>query len=220
VVQQIRILVVDGHSLVRRGLRALLVDESWVEEVVEATTAAEAKQLAVSDRFDVVTVCPTLPDGDGIEATQWIVRVRPQTNVLVLTVVEHDDAQLIRALRAGARGVVFNGGDAETIVDAVRTVARGGVVLGPSAGDTLVSSLRRAPAALPAPFDRLTSREREILARVAAGETNARIARHLGLSEKTVRNQLSMILSKLDLPGRVEAVIAARHAGLVATSDE
>jgi DNA-binding NarL/FixJ family response regulator len=125
-----------------------------------------------------------------------------------------DDEEVVaRALRAGARGYLVKETDPDTIVEALHTVAAGGVVLGPRIGPSVLASMRRAPAQLPAPFDRLTMRERDILARLASGESNARIARQLGVTEKTVRNQLSSVFAKLEVADRVQAALLARDAG-------
>lgn len=208
------VLVVDDHPVVRRGLRALLEAEAWVGEVVEASTAAEAVRAAVTHPVRVVAMDLALPHRDeGIEATRRILQVRPGVHVLVFTMSE-DEELVTRALRAGARGYVLKMTSPDTLIDSLRAVAGGGVVLGPQVGTTLLSSLRRAPAELPAPFDRLTTREREILRRLAAGDSNARIARHLGVTEKTVRNQLTLVFTKIGVADRVQAALLARDAGI------
>lgn len=212
-IQNRRVLIVDDHPVVRRGLRTMLEGEPWVEEVVEAATATEAVRQAVSRRVDVVAMDVVLPDGDGVEATRRVVQARPDAKVLMLTMTDDEDV-VARSLHAGARGYLLKDTDPDTIVDALRTVADGGVVLGPRIGPAMLTTLRRTPAALPAPFDRLTDRERDILSRLACGDSNARIARHLGLSEKTVRNQLSSVFTKLGVADRVQAALLARDAGI------
>ncbi len=207
-----RILVVDDHPVVRRGLRTLLEGEPWVGEVLEAATVAEALRAVVTRAIHVVAMDVSLPDGDGVEAVARIVVARPDVLVLMLTM--SDDEEIVaRALRAGARGYLVKETDPDTIVEALHTVAVGGVVLGPRIGSSVLSTLRQVPAGLPAPFDRLTARERDILARLASGESNARIARQLGVSEKTVRNQLSGVFAKLEVADRVQAALLARDAG-------
>jgi two-component system, NarL family, nitrate/nitrite response regulator NarL len=213
VLQPQRVLIVDDHPVVRRGLRAMLEGESWVKDVVEAATVDEAVKEAVSRQVDVVAMDVALPDGDGIEATRRIIQLCPHVNVLMVTF--HDDEDRVaRALRAGARGYVLKDSEPDTVLDALRTVARGGVVLGPRVGPEVLAALRRAPASLPAPFDTLTPRERDILAGLVRGDSNARIARHLQLSEKTVRNQLSIVFTKLGVADRVQAALLARDAGI------
>jgi len=206
------VLVVDDHPVVRRGLRAMLEAEAWVSSVTEAATAAEALRQAVTARPHVVAMDVGLPDGDGIEAARRIVQAVPHARVLMVTMAD-DGPVVTRSLRAGAHGYVLKDTDPDTIVEALRTVASGGIVLGPGIGPATLTEPAAGPAA-PPPFDRLTPREREIVEHLAAGHTNARIGRHLGLSEKTVRNQLSAVFAKLGVADRVQAALLARDAGI------
>jgi DNA-binding NarL/FixJ family response regulator len=208
-----RILIVDDHPVVRRGLRSMLEAEPWVAEVVEAETVAQAVMEAVTGEVDVVAMDIGLPDGDGVEATRRILQARPKAKILVVTMVDDEDA-VSRALRAGARGYMLKGTDPDTLVDALCTVASGGVVLGPEVGPTLLTTLQGSQAELPPPLNKLTPRERDILSRLAAGDSNPQIARRLGLSDKTVRNQLSVVFTKLGVAGRVQAALLARDAGM------
>jgi len=208
-----RILIVDDHPVVRRGLRTMLEGEAWVSEVFEAATTAEAITAAVTNRVQVIAMDVSLPDGDGVDATQRIMQSCPDVKVLMLTMA-NDEEIVARSLRAGARGYVLKDTDPDAVIDALRTVAQGGVVLGPGIGTSVLTSLQRVPTELPAPFNQLTARERDILGRLAVGDTNARIARHFGLSEKTVRNQLSAIFAKLGVADRVQAALLARDVGL------
>jgi two-component system, NarL family, nitrate/nitrite response regulator NarL len=207
-----RVLIVDDHPVVRRGLRAMLENEAWVAEVTEAASVADAVRAAVTGRAQVVAMDIALPDGDGVEATRRIVQAVPDVAVLMLTMTD-DEETVGRALRAGARGYMLKDTDPDTVVDALRTVAGGGLVLGPRVAAGMLAAARANPR-LPAPFDRLTERERDIVARLAAGESNARIARHLGLSEKTVRNHLTAVFTKLEVSDRVQAALLAREAGI------
>ncbi|GAA4700073.1 response regulator [Phytohabitans rumicis] len=208
-----RVLIVDDHPVVRRGLRAMLEGEPWVRDVVEAATVEEAVKEAVSQQVDVVAMDVALPDGDGIDATRRIIQLCPRVNVLMVTYYDDED-RVARALRAGARGYVLKDTEPDTVVDALRTVANGGVVLGPRIGPDVLAALQRAPATLRPPFDTLTPREREILAGLVRGDSNPKIARHLNLSEKTVRNQLSIVFTKLGVADRVQAALLARDAGI------
>lgn len=212
-VQSRRVLIVDDHPVVRRGLRAMLEGEPWVEQVSDAATMADAIREAISGQVHVIAMDVALPDGDGVEATRRILLGLPDAKVLMLTMSDDEDV-VARAMRAGAKGYVLKDTDPDTVVDALRTVAAGGVVFGPRIGPALLTTLRRTPASLPPPFDQLTTREREILARLSSGDSNAQIARHLGVSEKTVRNQLSMVFSKLGIADRVQAALLARDAGI------
>jgi DNA-binding NarL/FixJ family response regulator len=216
--QRRRVLVVDDHPLFRNGLCAVLRGQDWVGEVAEAATVADAVREAQLAPADVVAMDLRLPDGDGIEATERILRARPGTAVLLLTMVPDEDV-VARALRAGARGYVLKESDPDHVVDALRTVAGGGLVLGSRVSAAALAELQRAPAYLPAPFDLLTAREREVVAAVAAGRSNDRIARSLGVSEKTVRNVVSGVLGKVQAADRVELALLARDAGLVARQE-
>ena len=211
--ETLRVLIVDDHPVVRRGLRAMLETEPWVREVREAATVADAIREALTSEVDVIAMDVALPDGDGIEATRRILLSRPAARVLVLTMSDDEDV-VERAIRAGATGYVLKDTPPDTVVDALRTVGAGGVVLGPGIGPALLATRRREPAGLPPPLDRLTPRERAILARLALGDSNARIARHLGVGEKTIRNQLSMIFTKIGVADRLQAALLAQRAGL------
>jgi DNA-binding NarL/FixJ family response regulator len=191
----------------------MLEAEDWVLEVTEAETAAQAVSQAVTGRVDVVAMDLGLPDGDGIEATRRILQARPEAKILVVTMLDDEEA-VSRALRAGARGYMLKGTDPDTLVDALCTVAAGGLVLGPDVGPTLLTALQGSHLELPPPLDRLTPRERDILTRLAAGDSNLQIARRLGLSDKTVRNQLSVVFTKLGVASRVQAALLARDAGM------
>ncbi|GAA2697736.1 response regulator transcription factor [Actinoplanes palleronii] len=208
-----RVLVVDDHPVVRRGLRAMLESESWVATVTEAATAAEAVRAATVGPVHLIAMDVGLPDGDGIDAAGRILRAAPGTRVLILT-MDDDESVVDRALRAGAHGFLLKDTDPELVVDSLRTVAGGGVVLGPRTAGALLTGMRSAPARVPAPFDRLSEREREVVTRLTTGESNAQIARWLGLSEKTVRNQLSLIFAKLGVTDRLRVALLARDAGL------
>ena len=208
-----RVLIVDDHPVVVRGLRTMLDGEPWVGEILEATNVADAIRAAVSGRVHVIAMDVALGDGDGVEATRRILAAVPGVRVLILTMAADSDV-VSRALRAGAHGYLLKDTDPDTIIDALRMVAAGGVVLGPGIGDPLLATAQQAPAGLPPPFDSLTQREREIIGHLATGESNVRIARHLGLSEKTVRNQLSAVFAKLGVSDRVQAALLARDVGI------
>lgn len=208
-----RVLVVDDHPVFRRGMVALLEGEPWVECVLQAGTVREAVREAVTGAVNAVVMDVALPDGDGIEATARITAARPGVAVLVVTMTL-DQSLVARALRAGARGYTLKDTDPEVLLDALRTVAQGGLVLGPGVGEQALAALGQAPLALPPPLDGLTPRELDILRRLGTGGTNAQIARALNLSEKTVRNQLSSIFAKIGVSDRVRAALLARDAGL------
>jgi two-component system, NarL family, nitrate/nitrite response regulator NarL len=213
-----RVLVVDDHPLFRRGLHAMLAHQPWVSAVLEAATVAEALRCVVAEDVDVVAMDVRLPDGDGVETTARISRLRPEVAVLLLTMVDDEDL-VVRGLRAGARGYLLKESDPDAVVEALHTVLRGGLVLGPRVAASVLATLRTPPRRLPPPFDLLTPREREVVAHLAAGRGNLEIARALGLSDKTVRNTVSAVLAKLQVTDRVQAALLARDAGLVPGPD-
>jgi DNA-binding NarL/FixJ family response regulator len=213
-----RVLVVDDHPVFRRGVRVLLEGQDWVGEVIEASTVAEALREVVTRAVDVVVLDLALPDGNGVEATSRILRVNPSAAVLILTMT-NDDALLARAMHAGARGYLTKDTAPDTVIDALRAVSSGAVVLGPQIDPTKLIDTRDEPEELPAPLNQLSLREREILAHLASGQTNAQIADDLRLSEKTIRNQLSVIFGKLGVADRVQAALIGQAAKLAPRRD-
>ncbi|MFG1862809.1 LuxR C-terminal-related transcriptional regulator [Microbispora bryophytorum] len=162
-----------------------------------------------------------MPGVNGVEATRAIVRAVPATRVLVLTMFE-DDESVFAAMRAGAFGYLVKGAKQEEIVWAVRSVAAGHAVFGPSVARRIIDffavGASRAPA--PEPFPELTAREREVLDLIAAGRSNPAIARHLAISGKTVSNHITAIFAKLAVADRAEAIVRARQAGLGADLEQ
>jgi DNA-binding NarL/FixJ family response regulator len=209
----LRVVVADDHPVFRDGL-AMILRERDVEVVAEVSDGQQAIEAAAAHHPDVVLMDLTMPGLGGIEATRRLLAAHPAVAVLVLTMSEDDDS-LFAALRAGARGYLLKEAAADDIARAVVTVARGGTVLGARVSTRVLEAVHGGllPGA-PAPFPRLTERERQVLELVARGYQNARVAHHLGLSEKTVRNHVSAILAKLPAATRAEAVALARDQGL------
>lgn len=209
----IRVIVADDHPVYREGLVSALEDRG-IEVVWQADDGQSAVEAACRIEPDVVLMDLSMPGMSGLEATERLRLERPGIHVLVVTMSE-DDKSLFAALRAGARGYLLKGARGADIARAVTTVASGEMVLGEGVAGRLVAALGD-PAGRDgrAQFPQLTDREREVLALVARGYDNARIARSLVLSEKTVRNHVSLVLAKLPAATRAEAVAAARDAGL------
>lgn len=209
-----RLLLVDDHPLFLDGVRAALSGADGLEVVGEAHDVASALAAVAELRPDVALMDLNLPDGSGIDATRQVVATSPATRVLVMTMAADDDA-VVAAMRAGARGYVVKGAGRAELLHAVQTVAAGGAVFSATVADRL-GEYFAGLAAQPGRevFPQLSDREREVLELVARGYDNRRIARELFLSDKTVRNHVSALLTKLGAPNRAEAIARARRAGL------
>jgi DNA-binding NarL/FixJ family response regulator len=210
-----RVLVADDHPLFRDGLRTLAALEPELELVAEAATGSEAVSLATELEPDVVVMDLHMPDLNGIEATRRIVEARPDVGVLVLTMFQDDDS-VFAAMRSGARGYLLKGAGHDEVVRAIKAVAGGEAIFGPTIAERMIEFFA-GPAQPPRPFPELTDREREILELVAQGRSNAEIATHFVLSQKTVRNNVSSIFTKLRVADRAQAIVRAREAGLGTT---
>lgn len=210
--ESIRIVIADDHPVFRDGLRGLLASMAAAEVVAEASTGAEAVAAAQTHQPDVVLMDLHMPDLTGIEATRQIVGANPGIGVLVLTMLEDDDS-VFAAMRAGARGYLLKGAGQEEILVAVRAVANGDAIFGPSIARRVINYFS-SPQLPPQPFAELTAREREVLDLIAAGHANADIAARLYLSHKTVRNHVSNVFAKLQVADRAQAIVRARQAGL------
>jgi len=204
------VLVVDDHPLFREGLAALLYDLPVVESVGQAANGQEAVEKVAALGPDVVLMDLHMPEMDGIEATRRIVVDHPRTSVLVLTMLE-DDASIFEAMRAGARGYLPKEATLDDIARALEGVASGQAIFGGAAAARILASLT-APARTVG-IAGLTEREDEVLRLLAQGLTNAAIAERLSVSDKTVRNHVSNIFSKLGVSDRAAAVARAKDAG-------
>lgn len=202
----IRILLVDDHPVVREGLRGMLAAEDDLEVVAEAGGAAEAVAAVRAHEPDVVLMDLRMPGGDGVEATSRVLVQRPETRVVVLTTYD-TDADILRAVEAGAAGYLLKDASRAELAQAIRAAARGETVLAPSVAAKLVSRMR-------SPVD-LSRREIEVLRLVARGRTNAEIGRELLISEATVKTHLLRTFGKLDVSDRTAAVTAALERGIL-----
>src|SRR5438105_4506705 len=208
----LRIMIVDDHEVVRNGIKALLEEESDITVAAEAGAVKEAIERAEWARPDVVVMDVRLADGSGIEATREIRTRLPKTQVLRLTTFADDEA-LFASIMAGAAGYVLKqikGGD---LVRAIRSVGRGENLLDPAVTKGVLDRLRRGKHLLKDErLARLSAQEERILTAIAGGKTNRQIGDELYLAEKTVKNYVSSILSKLEVARRAEAAAyLARH---------
>lgn len=206
--KNIRILIVDDHEVVRMGLRGLLERNPGFTVVGEAGSADEAIQKADETPVDVVVMDVRMPDGSGIEACRVIRQNHPDTKVIMLTSYADDEA-VFASVMAGASGYVLKQIGSQELVDAIRTVAMGGSLLDPTVTGQLLNRMRSLSHRGGDAAEELTEHERNILALIAEGKTNKEIAATLYLSEKTVRNYVSSLLSKLGLSNRTEAAAYA-----------
>ncbi len=212
--EPLRVLIADDHPTFRDGLRALLDAAPDLILVGEAATGEEVGALAGTLQPDVILMDIQMPGMNGIEATRAILRASPHIGVLVVTMFE-DDNSVFAAMRAGARGYLLKGAKYDEILRAIRAVGGGEAIFSPGIAARLIRYFADVrPAAPPRTFPELSEREREVLDLIAQGRRNAEIAERLYLSEKTVRNHVTNILSKLQVADRAEAIIRAREAGL------
>lgn len=214
----IRVLLADDEAMIRAGVRAILSADSGIEVVAEADDGREAVELARAHRPDVALLDIRMPRLDGLAAGEQIVRAVPDTAVVILTTFS-EDAYITRALGGGASGFLLKSGDPHELLSGVRAAADGGAFLSPKVARHVISELgahRMARgAAARARTEALTSRERQVLALVGEGCSNAEIARRLHLTEGTVKGYVSAILDRLEVGNRVQAAIVAYEAGLV-----
>jgi DNA-binding NarL/FixJ family response regulator len=210
-VTPIRVVVVDDHMVFREGLRALLGRADDIDIVGEAATTQEAIEVAEAVQPDVVLMDLHLPGGGGEVATTTILAAHPEVAVLVLT-MHSDDAHLRHALHAGARGYLLKDAEPNAIIRAILAVNEGQAIFDRGIAARVIAAADTPQAERPFPV--LTEREYEILDRLARGLRNDAISARMGISIKTVQNNVSTILLKLGATDRAQAVALARDAGM------
>ncbi|MCU1596043.1 MAG: DNA-binding response regulator, LuxR family [Frankiales bacterium] len=205
----IRVLIVDDHAVVRRGLSALLGAAEGITVVGSVEDGSEAVSAVLTHLPDLVLMDLSMPVMDGITSTRAVLAASPLTKVIILTSF-NESAKILAALEAGAVGYLLKDAEPEEIVKAVRDAAAGGVPLSPQAAVALLPGNRS-----PTRPDSLTAREREVLALVAAGLPNKTIARRLTISEKTVKAHLTRVFTVLGVSDRTSAALWAQRQGIV-----
>lgn len=219
----IRVVLADDQEVVRMGFRLVLDGEDDIEVVGEARHGAEAVELAVELRPDVLLTDVRMPLMDGIAATEQVVARCPDVRVLVITTFDLDE-YVVGALRAGASGFLLKDVEPTALIDAIRTVVRGDALVAPAVTRSLIEYAMREPEEQPGAVDPdvlapLSDREREVLTLLAHGLSNADLADRLFLAETTVKSHVSSLLGKLRLRSRVQAVVVAYETGLVRRGD-
>jgi len=214
--ENIRLLIVDDHTLFREGVKALLSTTPDIKVVGEASDGPAAVQQCQALRPQIVLMDIHMPSGSGIEAVRAILAQNPKIGVIMVTMLE-DDASVFAAMRAGARGYVLKGANPNEMLGAIRAVADGQALFGPAIAARIAHFFQDIRDTNPAistsqddEFSELTEREREVLALIADGFNNTEIAQKLVISPKTVRNHITSIFSKLQVADRSEAIRRGR----------
>jgi DNA-binding NarL/FixJ family response regulator len=210
----VRVVIADDHPMVRYGIVAALADSAEVSIVGEAADGNELLALVAKEHPDVVVTDLSMPNLGGADAVARLREKHPDVATLILT-MHSDDTSLFAAMRAGARGYLVKGAGRAELVRAITAVAAGDAVYGADVAGKIVAFFAAAPTSPAAKaFPDLTDRENDVLALIAKGRRNSEIAAELGLSDKTVRNHVSSVLLKLQVPDRTAAALRARDSGL------
>lgn len=216
---KIKVLLADDHALFREGLRSLLNDQDDIEIVGEAEDGLEAIKLVSQLDPSVILMDINMPVIDGVEATRTILHNHDSVGIVILTMYPQDE-YVFEALKAGAKAYLLKDTRSKKLLQVIRAVHRGQAVIDPEMTNRLLSEFRRLAAekeVKPAPVQTLTEQERTILTLVASGASNKDIAAQLNLSERTIKNYLTVIFQKLQVNNRTEAAIRAMKDGLVDT---
>ncbi len=210
--QPIRILLADDHNVLRQGMAQVLDAQPDMQVIAQAGTGRKALTLARRHRPDVVLLDIHMPDLDGLEVTWRLAQEFPEMGILILTMYRQE-AFVLNAIKAGARGYLLKEAELDELIAAIRAVARGEAVIDPALAGHILAEIRGEPRAK-APL-KLSKRDTEILRLLADGLSNQEIAARLGITEKTVRNRLSLLFRQLHLKNRTEAALFALKKGLL-----
>jgi NarL family two-component system response regulator LiaR len=215
----VRILLADDHALFRQGLRSLLEAEPDFKVMGEAKDGREALRHALEAHPDIILMDIQMPGLDGVQAAREILSEWPQARIIMLTMYRQD-SYVFEAVKTGARGYLLKDTDAAALVEAIRQVYQGEVLLDAEIAENIIQDFKTKAEASPRLHAELAEREVQILRLVAQGYTNLEIANELQLSEKTVRNRLSEIFQKLHLNNRTQAALYALREGLAEPSEQ
>lgn len=218
-----RLLLCDDHAMFRQGVRSILETEEDFRVIGEASTGREAVRYALETRPDVVLMDIQMPELDGVAATKAILAEQPDIPVIILTMYRQD-RYVFEAVKVGARGYMLKDAGADELVDSIRRVAAGETLLNAEMAASILEEFHKLgdldlPSHPEHTISELTEREEDILRLLAQGSTNQEIADALGVSEKTVRNRLSEIFSKLRLNNRTQAALYALREGIATLQD-
>lgn len=219
----IRLLLCDDHAMFRQGLKSILETEEGFRVIGEAATGREAVRYALDTKPDVILMDIQMGELDGVAATKTILEENPQARVIILTMYRQD-RYVFEAIKAGARGYLLKDADANDLIEAIRRVAEGETLLNAEMAASILDEFKKVKEELPVhpehPISELTERESMILRLLAQGDSNQEIAEAMGVSEKTVRNRLSEIFSKLRLNNRTQAALYALREGIATLEGE
>lgn len=216
-----RILLCDDHAMFRQGLRSILETEEGFRVIGEAANGREAIRYALETRPDVILMDIQMPELDGVAATKAILAEQPESHVIILTMYRQD-RYVFEAIKVGARGYLLKDADSNELITAIRRVANGETLLGAEMAAEILDEFKKyheLPSHPDHKISELTDREEDILRHLAQGSSNQEIATSLGMSEKTVRNRLSEIFSKLRLNNRTQAALYALREGIASLQD-
>ncbi len=212
----IKVVIADDHSLFRQGLRMILEAERDIKVVAEASTGLAVQKAVAETQPDVVLMDITMPVTDGVSTTREILRVKPDTGIIILT-MHHEDGHLFQALRAGARGYLLKTSKATDVVAAVRAVYAGGSLMDPSMTAKVIDEFSRLSdrAGVSEGIGTLSDTEMQLLRLVAAGLSNKEIAERLCYAERTIKNRLSVLFEKINVRDRTQAAVYAITHGVL-----
>ncbi len=216
--EKIRILLADDHTVLRQGMAQVLNSQPDMIVIAQAQNGLEAVELAQKHQPDIVLLDINMPELDGVMAAKRITAELPKTRIIILTMYRRDD-YVFEAIKVGASGYLLKEVELDDLLEAIRTVAQGGAVIDPAIAMRVLAELRQPKKAIKPAESNLNERDLEVLRLLVEGLTNQDIGNRLSISEKTVRNRLSLIFRKLHLENRTQAALYALKEGLAEPED-